>query len=677
MWSESQTLRLIAFSCLIGFVVFCASYSYMVWRRRNKSAGNAGANRFRSWFVTSAVLGLLSMAVAFAVREAVSSEGNVATENFLVARAGDDTRVIDVHKEGPVAAGEVLVRFQSPKIESELSQAKVRLQKEEAEPASLALQPFQLDPELVRRHHNAVADKRTLQDSLDNVLTAHEAAERDLQQSVFLRQEALSKLEGELVVTDGELKQAETKYVISKNQLERDLSVRAGIIPLNEINERQKEVTTLATEVVKLKGRKSNLEGQRKQMQEMIDSFKTLSTKQTLALKTEQERIKRDLTKAEENVAEYTSRLKDDETRAAKLRVKDREQMERKIDETRAAVVGLQQQLEVRATQAGRVFYAHTSGAAAAPGTPVVVVGPEDGFRFRVRMSATQAAALQSASDVTLDVGDSQLARKFPAKFRQTIELPNEPGSVIAEMEASPTAEAVKVMAEETKMKARLTWRFPLLTFWPFRIGLMLFAVGVGGLLLTSAMGRATLVPSSSTPSNPSLKLPGKAEPPVPMKVTSNDILVPIPIQEAETIEPMYPEAIPVLDSTETVVASDVRDLVRKDPIIVHSAESGALLELLAIRLRESINREQLESDLVESAEWAVEHHGQRALRVFRQVFRQDNHYVPHMEVLLERLESPHDDETPTIVQQRELTRRTVRILEQIGHRFLNPVAIA
>lgn len=676
MSDYSQVIRLTVYSCLIGFVVFCASYSYVVWRRRNKAAGNAAGAKYRSWFVTVAVFGLIGMALAFAIREAVSSEGQVVTEGFTVARAGEDMTVTEVRPQGDVKAGDVLVRFKSPTVEGELSNKKVALQRHEEQLAALALLPLEVDPELQRRHNLANSDKRTNQDGLDSLLSSHNTAVRELAQQVSTREDSLAKLEGEMVVVLGEIKQAEVKHRLAREQLERDLSARVGVIPLNEINDRQEKVATLATELVKLQGRRTNLETQRKQMSDMIAHFKALTVKENASFLVESERYKTNLAKAERELSVLEAQLNgDDKQRAEKKRDSDRKQLALKADEIRSEMVGLQNRLVVRAAHDGRVFYAHPSGASAPQNAPIVVAGPSDGFRFRVKMTEAQAEAMQGADEVLLDVGDGQLARKFAAKYRTKFDLPGEPGSVIAELEATnPPAEAVKVMAEETKMKARLTWKFPLMTFWPFRIGLLLLAVGIGGLMLTSALSGGASA-AKPTPSSPSIKIPTKAEA-TPMKLPVNDVLVPLPVQ-AETFEPIYPEAIPVEEPSETVIASDVRDLVRKDPIVVHSAESGALLELLAIRLRESIYREQLEMDLVESAEWAVEHHGQRALRVFRQVFRQDNRYVPHMEELLERLESSTFEDSPTVVQQRDLTRRTARILELIGHRFLNPVAIA
>ena len=513
MWADTPIIRLIAFSCLIGFVVFCLSYSTLVWRRRNRSTGAADAGwlqRKRGLFAASVVFGLLLMAVAAAVREAVSSEATVTTENFYIPRATEEMHALKVAREGPIAKGELLVQFMSPKVTAELEEAGLKLKRMEAEQKALPLLPLPLDSELIRRHQNAESERRSLQDATNSTLSALETAVRELRQQIDAKHETLTKTDGDVEVNVKELRQAQDRLKITRTQLDREQALETrGAIPATELDDRRKEVSMLEAEVAKQKSREGNLATQKKQLEEMIVKLTALEQSQTTQLRDARDRTKTDLTRAAAVSAEYQAKLEADTGRAAKLRASEIDQMALKVGETRAAMTGLQDRLERRAPFAGRVFYAHPSGGSVPVNTPVVVMGPEDGFRTRVRILASQLEALKTARDVSLDVGEGQLSRVFPATYRQSFPLPAEPNYVIAELDTNPPAEAVKVMAEETRMKARLTWRFPIWTFWPFKVGL--FFVGLGiigyGLGLTGTIRGATQTAPIRIPAKPKVEI--------------------------------------------------------------------------------------------------------------------------------------------------------------------------
>ncbi|WP_020471231.1 HlyD family secretion protein [Zavarzinella formosa] len=743
MWADTPIIRLIAFSCLIGFVVFCLSYSTLVWRRRNRSTGAADAGflqRYRGWFVTSGVLGILLLAVSAAVREAVSSEAVVTTESFFIPRASEDMHALEVAKEGPINKGDLLVKFTSPKVSAELDEARLKLKRLEAEQKALPLQPLPLDSELIRRHQNAESAKRTLQDSQNVVLSSLETAVRELRQQIDTKHETLTKTDGELEVNTKELRQAEDRLRITRVQLDREQALEnRGAIPATELDERRKEVSALVSEVAKQQSRQTTLTGQKKQTEEMLATLKKLEKSQTDILQAEHARIRIELVKAATESGEFHGKLVADTERATKLRASEIEQMSLRVGETRAMMNGLQERLERRAPFSGRVFYAHPSGAAAPANAPIVVLGPEDGFRTRVRIPATQLEALKTAKDVTLDVGEGQLARVFPATFRQSFDLPSEPNYVIAELDTNPSAEAVKVMAEDSRMKARLTWRFPIWTFWPFKISLFLIGFGLIGYFLgmsSQAMSSAVAAPQKVPATTQRVEAPKIVEAPKPTTITVEQPRVVVPVvappvtanvvktsppskasapatptatvpttAKPSTEEGIFVGTAPVVRPNastavtpivgvsperervtmvavkpdgDTKMVPFIRDLVKQEPIVVGPSESSKLLEVLAVRLRDSINQEKLEIDLVESAEWAFQQHGQRAVRIFRQVFREDTGYVPHMRSLYTKLDTPlASGPTAAVQEQRELVKRTGKILEAIGARFLSPASVA
>jgi hypothetical protein len=63
------------------------------------------------------------------------------------------------------------------------------------------------------------------------------------------------------------------------------------------------------------------------------------------------------------------------------------------------------------------VAYADPAPGAALPAAPVVILTPEQGFRFRLRMTEAEVEPLARAESVTLGLVAPVLQRRFPGKL--------------------------------------------------------------------------------------------------------------------------------------------------------------------------------------------------------------------------------------------------------------------
>lgn len=567
---DSEALRFVVISGLVGVLAFSISYSLLVWRKRNrKSTSTTGLARFRGWFATSAIVGCLVLIVSLAVRSAISTVGQVSPEGIQVVRATDDMVASEVTTAEWVKPGDRLVRFHSPKLEGESAELNARKQRYEQELQALELQPLVPDPELVRLHQNAVTSRRGVSDSLDLVLASLDASERGHLEQVFSRRERLAEYQRDLSVVVQELRQAEQQAAHAKREWDRESSgALRNVLPESELNARKRDADHWALEVEKLISKQRRIDGQRKEIQEQLIRLEKTELPRIESLRNEHDRLRKEITRLDTEIERASTKLESDKVRSERQRTAEMGQLRFKVREAEAGLAGLANRLEVTAKSEGRVFYANTSGAAAMSGSPLLVVGPADGFRVRVRMPENHVAAMQAEGEITLDVGEDRLARRFPAKFRRALELPGEPGTMLAELDCQPSPEAVRAMAESSKLQPKFSWRFPLLTFWPFQLGLGLIGIGAVGWLLSGGRIIAEAPVPATVPE------PAKvAVEPVPVEVQ----IVEAPVPAVDAIPaPAIPEPTPVVLPATKPVLPEVQPL----PTIAEKRSSLQIVDL-------------------------------------------------------------------------------------------------
>ena len=84
-----------------------------------------------------------------------------------------------------------------------------------------------------------------------------------------------------------------------------------------------------------------------------------------------------------------------------------------------------------------------------------------------------------------IEVCDGSPERRIPARFLRAASLAHEPGYAALQLECLPPPEMVLRLAEGEKLTVAFAWNPPLAAMWPFRIGILLLAGGLIGLMLT------------------------------------------------------------------------------------------------------------------------------------------------------------------------------------------------
>lgn len=113
----SDVLRVAVISGLIGFGVFCASYSLAVWFRRNRSTPGK-LTRF-SFFAL--VLGIFGIVGNWAYNEFSQRHGIVGGQDLFVIHAKRNVTVERLAPEGGIEKGDSLAVFLPPSLQEQLA----------------------------------------------------------------------------------------------------------------------------------------------------------------------------------------------------------------------------------------------------------------------------------------------------------------------------------------------------------------------------------------------------------------------------------------------------------------------------------------------------------------------------------------------------------------------------
>ncbi|HUF19202.1 MAG TPA: HlyD family efflux transporter periplasmic adaptor subunit, partial [Burkholderiales bacterium] len=158
--------------------------------------------------------------------------------------------------------------------------------------------------------------------------------------------------------------------------------------------------------------------------------------------------------------------------------------------------------INVVAPFSGRVVYRDPSPTTVAMQAPIAVLAPPDGVRVKIRMPSRQAALLEDAGTVHLrlprtyhaDREERQfMERRFTGRLLTRTPLAHDSGVVLAELAATPPAEAVREMLAGRQIIAQLLWTPPLLSMPAFAAGGAIAALGCMWLLLLHVARRPLL----------------------------------------------------------------------------------------------------------------------------------------------------------------------------------------
>jgi hypothetical protein len=649
---ETETIIHTAlFSGILGFLAFCASYAMHVWRSRNaasrQSRPAAGARLFR-WSILSICLGCVLLLVSFIWREVKPREGLLSGEGIFTARADNNLQLEYVTSARAVKMGDVLARFRSPERRAELIELELKRQILETQRKVTELQPLAPDNELVRHFERAVADQRQLLASLTYLIPEHAVVIREKLRDRLDKTERINALTTRIDSARRETEQAIARRALAAKHLARVANLsKTGAAAELETDERHSDSVVQDTEVTRLQMSVSNMEVERNHLHSSLPEFAACTSQQAEELDHELSRVREQLTATEREVDGSNKRLDQDRKRAELLRAQMLIQLDLEIRQCQAKLEGVQDVLTIKAPFDGVIAYSDPAPGTALPMAPVVILTPEQGFRFRLRMTEAEIVPLSKTESVTLGLIAPVLQRRFPGRLIKWDRLPHEPGYVVAELACLPPSETIRELAahdwgahdriQMPTFKVRLLWHPPIFVSPVFYPAVGMVAVGLIGFCTMLLQGSRKLPRSS-----------GDAKASTEGRTTTHPAVI-----STELISPPAP----------TSLACNALDL-----------EAGALgrnLQMLGQRFRESIKRQSVEPTLISSLEWAIDRHHARALEHLATGLDHDPDLTPSLQRLISSSRTARRSDGAG-QEQAVAVDRILRIIEAIAPHLLN-----
>ena len=632
---DPAVLRFALLSGLIGFAAFCISYALLVWRRRNTSARGSQAPRsekLRRWAACLFLAGGIAVGIALAVRELDRAEGVLAGDGlFAIRTPGEEFRLTYLADSRTVGEGDLLARLESPEATAEVRQFELEGRRLEKERDALLLDCLKLDPEMVRRHQNAITMANRLQASVDQLLPARESLLRQATLERLDRQETRTQLEIDIAWYEGELERATRELSYVQRDLERvNPLIEQNAVTEAEVDSRRRQADELSLEVANLRERVDGLKKREAQIDRSLQEIATLLEEQTETLGSELDRARTDRVKAASQTEALAECLDDDLDRARQFRQRELEQLDLELQQCQAQREGVEQTLEIRAPHAGTVVFRDPSPRSAEEQRPLFVLAKSPGFRLQAKLPRGQLASLAAAGDVTIELLDPFVEPFFVGRFLQARPMPRKPNYVVADLACQPPEEAIRELLEGEKIVARLQWRPPLTTLLPFQVGAVLLLAG--GMLWLITLVHRPRRKDQTLQSGSNGHGDAKHESPVPEAAMARARRSQLPVRRKTDLE---------------------------------SGPVAVLHELLGERLREGVLRDEVDSDLLSALEWALDRHHSRAVRQIRAGLRSDDVFEKRVHQLHEEVAASHSCNGKSLPMP-DKRERVLRVLQTV-----------
>jgi len=479
---------------------------------------------------------------------------------------------------------------------------------------------------------------------LDQLIPARDLVARELSRGRVTREERIIKLDGEFDHLHSELEQAVTRRRLCKQQLaSTDALHQRHVISEIEYITQCRGLEVLDTEVVKLQGRLKNVEREKTEIRKSYPILEDLALTQVNALDQEIAQAQERLTAIRTEEQTVKVQLAADLSRAERQKQEQLQEIEYQIQQCDSQLSGLEHTLTIKVPFSGHLVYRNPSPSTALTDNPLLVLAPAKGLRLRVRLASFEASALEKAGPVILEMVWQDVERRFPGYLIRQCELKHDPGFVVGELACNPPAEAVRDLASNKTVKARLLWSPPLYILPLFDLGATLSAIGSVGWLGTL------------------LRLLRKRSLPEAIKPSGR------PLECAEVNE--KPTGVPAGEANRRAISATCQDVAMGE-----FGSLGAVHRLLGSQLREAIIRRHLGPDLLAAIEWALDRHHERAAQSLSSGLG-DEGLGDHLESLVNGPSPGPDqgDDVPEGPPSPEALERLIKILRVIAPECLLP----
>jgi len=609
----------------VGFGAYCLTCALHVWRSRNASLrGGARAEPRSGARRTAAVLavgGLAGMLLSALWQAAVPREGLLSGDGLFTVRRLAEFDVAEVASSKVVAKDDLLVRVHSPAAEAEIAVLELRRESLAAERGILLHQPLAVDPEITQKLAELNAQERTWRTNLNDLVLEKERLLRDRLRERLAKQDEINKLHREESRLRGDWNQAQGDLALCREEHDRLAKLRLkDVTGQQEYSQKANELASRQIEVRKLDEQLQKVAAQREGIERGLDDYLAFSRDQEKQLTGEILRLEARLDDVARGQKEFEQRRDDDLARAKR----HREQSLKKIDVERKQadrqLAGWKRRLEIPAPFAGRIVYRATSPGSVKPEEPLVVLAPVDGLRFSVRLPRWMQSPLRDAGGVScklledLERDDQRrfVDCRFTARLAGWEDLPSHPGYGLAELKCEAPAEAVRLLARGEQIAASLIWRPPWHTDPVFLLSALVAAAA--GLPWAVSRRRAR---------------PAFTEGRLPSRAAGNGRHVPC-------------------------------------DIATEFGAEGAMLHLLGSQLREMIAGGDLDAGVVAAAEWALDRHRARAVRLLALGMGDGAELCEHLERLVQEHAANSGNGRPRPGSS-DLLRRLIAVLRTVA----------
>jgi hypothetical protein len=373
-------LRIAIFSGALGFAVFCASYSLLVWRKRNKGRGYQSSWLRRIAYASVAV-GAIGVLTAWGFIELEKREGVAGGNDLFVVHARRDNTVLNLTSRDKAEAGEVIAEYVPLANQTQLAVKDIQQAQAQARKEAVRVQSLPVDQGLVQRELQI----RTQITQADGFLLELQKSRGETEKAraslltEWIREK--TRIDGEIASTEKSLSAALSQLEIARTALQQAADAfKKQIItqPVydarrsNFINA-EREVNTQQVALSSLKTRSQALE----------DRFK----QSDMALSQQVVQIAENTTKFSASLESYKAQLAETERLLEDDRARARALVEREVEaanlETSIAAAEKERSIEttqLKAPFSGHVVFRHPNPGLL-PFRPVRAFSPESDYR--------------------------------------------------------------------------------------------------------------------------------------------------------------------------------------------------------------------------------------------------------------------------------------------------------
>ncbi len=596
----SRIFTLILLAGGMGLAAYCIACALHVWGVRGaRCAEHWKRRRWLYWFGGAAVASSLLTAIAgIAVQLMLNREGLLRANGLYTVRARQEWPVKSIADEERVSAGALLVRFHSPDREANLQSLRLKLDTIELQQNQLDATPLELDRELIRQLTDTIGEARYRQTNQHDLQMESSRVLRELAREKLARRDSLLQLREQIRSLRIELKQANYENSRQQQRVARASALKEkSAISQDEYDEIVSEAQIAGEEVTRHETRFNELVAAHQELGNLLQDLVEVMHGQSQTYALQLESLEEELALLEIRREVFENKLEADRVRAARHRQVQGKQLEMEVLQTKAALDAIERSLCITAPHAGRILWHHPSPNTVKPGDPLVVLTQEDGVQAEFRLPSWEAHLLAQQDQVILqlvepktEVGELKrrfIQRRFIGSPLSIRVLPDDPGFSSVALACDVPPDGIRTLASGDEIVARLIWVAPFYFNPTIQIAAAFLLLGVTCITVARVQRspQGTGVTETQTPLLP---------------------LTPLTFQEAGADEVM--------------------------------------LHLLGSQLRESVLSRELDGSLVAAAEWALDRHHARAIRLIQQAMGDADALVTQLESYGEQFLREGDD---------------------------------